>query len=98
MEIEINEYACAENWSPIKCIFKRLYSDFIVTEISKEDKVLMKPTEEIAEKLPSFEQQNNQQEENIDEIPDEFQANKEDFDKIMAGEIDQCVVDTKVKF
>jgi len=97
----ITEYACddeGEEWPSINCVMKRLYSDFIVTEIPADGQVL-KPKQAEKPKIESKVPDDIADDDHVVEVPSEFEARSDEMrrlEKVAAGEIDLCTFDLKV--
>ena len=101
----MTEYVGQEEWPEVRCVMKRLYSDFIVVEIPKDGKRLQATTQNSnCEQKPKEDEtnQDNKEGPNVSiEIPAEFEGISEEikkFDLILAGELEQCQIDLKVSF
>ena len=95
----ITEYVSEENWPELKCILKRLYSDFVVIEIPKDGNILKPNYNNNEEENEDKEENNGENKTNSAELPKELECKSEQmskFSQIVEGEIEDCVVDLKV--
>uniref|UniRef100_A0A1I8BIG8 TRUD domain-containing protein n=1 Tax=Meloidogyne hapla TaxID=6305 RepID=A0A1I8BIG8_MELHA len=91
----ISEYASNEDWPELKCILKRLYSDFIVIEIPKDGNIL-KPN--FNNNCYDEEENNEENKTEAVELPKELDCINEQiskFSQIAEGEIEECIIDLK---
>ncbi|KAF7639323.1 TRUD domain-containing protein [Meloidogyne graminicola] len=95
----ISEYASDENWHELKCILKRLYSDFIVIEIPSDGNVLEpKFNDNICSEEVDEEEKEEQGNVDIVTLPKELECLNEQiskFSQILEGEINECIVNLK---
>uniref|UniRef100_A0A915MZC1 TRUD domain-containing protein n=1 Tax=Meloidogyne javanica TaxID=6303 RepID=A0A915MZC1_MELJA len=94
----ITEYVSEENWPELKCILKRLYSDFVVIEIPKDGNILKPNYNNNEEENEDKEENNGENKTNSAELPKELECKSEQmskFSQIVEGEIEDCVVDLK---
>ncbi|CAK5085408.1 unnamed protein product [Meloidogyne enterolobii] len=94
----ITEYVSEEDWPELRCILKRLYSDFVVIEIPKDGNILKPNYNNNEEENEDKEEDNGENKTNSGELPKELECISEQiskFSQIVEGEIEDCVVDLK---
>nr|CAD2130497.1 unnamed protein product [Meloidogyne enterolobii] len=94
----ITEYVSGEVWPELKCILKRLYSDFVVIEIPKDGNILKPNYNNNEEENEDKEEDNGENKTNSAELPKELDCISEQiskFSQIVEGEIEECVIDLK---
>nr|CAD2169848.1 unnamed protein product [Meloidogyne enterolobii] len=94
----ITEYVSEEDWPELRCILKRLYSDFVVIEIPKDGNILKPNYNNNEEENEDKEENNEENKTNSGELPKELECISEQiskFPQIVEGEIEDCVIDLK---